>query len=867
MKGLFRRIKKWVAVLLKPMIERIKSGPVRRRSRYARYYETLRIDENTVLYEAFAGRGMLCNPYAIFKYLMTEAAFSGLKHVWVLDNPEQHRLLIEEYRSYPNVTFVKYESRTYLKYLCKAKYLVNNSTFPPYFTKKTGQIYINTWHGIPLKTLGFDMPDGNLTCANTIRNFLQTDFLLAANSFLSKIFLESYKLQGLFEGKIIEAGYPRTDLLVLADRQEMIQKLKLYGVGAKAEQKIILYAPTWKGKTFGKPDDSIHTYLAFKEYVESRIDTSEYQILVKPHQSVYQANKQQIDQYDCFVPAMIDATELLAITDILITDYSSIYFDYLPTNRPVFFYIPDLEAYSDYRGLYFPIEDLPGPATANLDTLCVWLKSTQNVMEEKKEKFVEIRDWSIVLEPGKITEKVIQIVFKGEKEPVFIKSADSKRKKKILFHRGSMRVNGISTSFLSLLKNIDYDKYDVSAVVSPTRKEEEQSLIFSIDPRVRVLTRSSTLNVTLFEDIHQKIISNYGLNQKRRDSRLFEKAFGREYKRCFGDSKFDYIMDFDGYRIFYNLIYFQQKTASVGIWQHSDMFAEQVKKFDWLKNLFTLYPFFDTIISCSQAIMEVNRKNLSTDETFKKFTYAKNTFDFHRVVQGAMEDSFVVYGEKAYCYIAGTRTEAISSAKLVPLELSDRTLNKCKSPNGILEIQYTERDWRPEKTLRFATMGRLSVEKNHECLIKAFYKFQLDYPNSILYIIGEGLLRKKLEDQISKLKLQTKVILTGNLKNPFALLKHCDCFVLPSLHEGQPMVIQEVRVLKLPIIVSNFSSVNGSLIENGQLMIEPTEDGIYSGLKAYVAGEVPTEYTFDAERYNREAYGEFLAAIGEPQDK
>ncbi len=81
------------------------------------------------------------------------------------------------------------------------------------------------------------------------------------------------------------------------------------------------------------------------------------------------------------------------------------------------------------------------------------------------------------------------------------------------------------------------------------------------------------------------------------------------------------------------------------------------------------------------------------------------------------------------------------------------------------------------------------------------------------------------------------------------------------------MVIQEVRVLKLPIIVSNFSSVNGSLIENGQLMIEPTEDGIYSGLKAYVAGEVPTEYTFDAERYNREAYGEFLAAIGEPQDK
>ena len=131
----------------------------------------------------------------------------------------------------------------------------------------------------------------------------------------------------------------------------------------------------------------------------------------------------------------------------------------------------------------------------------------------------------------------------------------------------------------------------------------------------------------------------------------------------------------------------------------------------------------------------------------------------------------------------------------------------------------------------------------------------------MLYILGDGPERENLWNLIRQLNLQDHVILTGNLSNPFGLLNQCDCFVLPSLHEGQPLVVFEARVLHMPIILSRFSSVGGSVIENGQYLVDMDEESIYNGLHAYLAGEVPCDYVFEADAYNREAYAEFEAAV------
>ena len=90
---------------------------------------------------------------------------------------------------------------------------------------------------------------------------------------------------------------------------------------------------------------------------------------------------------------------------------------------------------------------------------------------------------------------------------------------------------------------------------------------------------------------------------------------------------------------------------------------------------------------------------------------------------------------------------------------------------------------------------------------------------TFIYILGDGPLKGKLSKLIRELGLDGRVILAGNVKNPFAVMKHCDCFVLPSLHEGQPMVIHEARAMHMPIILSDFDSVSGVSIENGQYQI------------------------------------------------
>ena len=105
------------------------------------------------------------------------------------------------YRDDPNVKFIKFQSVEYREYLATAKYLINNVSFPGYFTKRKEQIFVDTWHGIPLKTIGFDIPAGKVSAGNTVRNFLAADYLIAPNHFMTEIYENAFKMKNLYPGK------------------------------------------------------------------------------------------------------------------------------------------------------------------------------------------------------------------------------------------------------------------------------------------------------------------------------------------------------------------------------------------------------------------------------------------------------------------------------------------------------------------------------------------------------------------------------------------------------------------------------------------------------------------------------------------
>jgi len=841
------------SLLLGPLKKFIFHPAQRRDLYYVWYYKHKRVKKQMILYESFYGRGLLCNPYAIFQELIQNPEYGTFQHIWVLDRLENHQELMQKYKKkYSNVKFVQFESKKYLKYLASAKYLVNNFTFSTYFIKKPEQIYVNTWHGIPLKTLGYDEPQGALVMSNTARNFFHADYMISANPFLTDIYMHAFKQGGLSEVKIIEEGYPRLDLLVHTQKDTIYKELHEAGVSVQTDKKIILYAPTWRGG-YSNPDCSLDGFVNLKETLEQMIDTSAYQILVKVHQVVYSKIKETLDDFSYVIPATVDANAVLSITDIFFSDYSSIYFDFLATGKPVLFYITDLERYLKQRGMYFGLEALPGPYTDDLEILGGWICKIQEVFAKHKKHYDKVRSWSCSYEIGSITKKIVRAVFLGQTEGVHIVECKN-NKKKLLISRGPVQTNGISTALINLLNQVDYEAYDVTVLVKPPIDGRQKEQIMKINPKARVLLRQGGMVAGILEEIRNNFYTQ--TNPVKGFGRLFfpKRAYERECRRLFGDCVFDYAIDYDGYDITFATFCLMQKNAKTGIWMHNDMTSEYQTRFHWLKRVFAIYHKFDYLVSCSRQIMEVNRKHLSAYANQEKFRYAKNCVDFARVRKGSQTGS--ILRKQDFCYYTLSEGGMIKSLRLIPLqpEPFDTAMG------GTFDICSNQEKVK-NKIVRFVNLARLSAEKNQAEMIKAFARLAQEQPNVMLYIIGQGPERKNLENLIRKLNMQDRAILTGVLSNPFGLMYQCDCFVLPSLYEGQPLTVFEARALHLPVILSDFSSVEGSLLENGQYIVHMDADSIYKGMLAYLCGKIENTYVFHDDTYNKEAYEEFKQAL------
>lgn len=787
-----------------------------RRSKYARYYKHLAIEENIILYDAYFGRGMICNPYAIFLELVSNDEFKDYTHIWVLEDRVGSEPVMKPYFKNPNVRAVSRHSDDHLKYLASAGYIITNVSLPFYYCKKPGQIYVNTWHGTPIKSLGYDIPGSAATISNVLRNFLSTDYIISASPFLTSVYLEKYKLDGIYNGKIIEEGYPRNDRLLNADKSQVLSLLEKYNISIEPNKKIILYAPTWKGNDYYHPQVDVDEYINFKRTIEEHLNSDEYQVLLKPHQVVYKELQKSGRLNDSLIPAYIDTNELLSITDILISDYSSIFFDFLSSNKPVIFYIPDLEEYKNYRGLYMEPDALPGPALTSLEDVAKVINNLDETINAYKDKYSAAKEFSCPYDDGKVTERLVDIIFRGKTQDATGRKYNiltcENKKKKLLFFGGGLRMNGISTALRTMLDYIDYDKYDVTVYAGNLKFDDSKEMICTFNENARIFSRVAFTPATFTEQIRNDLLRVFGFNFPLMKYIYPKKMYDREFLRCFGESQFDTVIDYSGYGSFYSILLLSANGAKKLIWQHNDLLTDKKKVVRGrkphnreLRVVFSAYPFYDKIVGCSEATMKVNLEKIGYKDLKDKCCFVRNAANFTRVIEGA-KTSF---------------TEETASDAGMP-ELLNKSLNS------------------------FVNMGRLSPEKNQEALIRAFAKLYDERKDVRLYIIGDGPLMNELKALVSLLGLEGKVILTGNMENPFMLMKECSCFVLPSLHEGQPVSLLEARLLKLPIIMSDFSSAASSIMDGGQLVIGNTVNDIYDGLVAFIRGEVPTcEFNYD----------------------
>ena len=300
-------------------------------------FRSLPIEEDKIFFESMSTRYFNDNPRAIYEELCKRGG--KWKLVWGLKNCKTD--------IGPGGTVAMYNSLEYWRHMATAKYIVSNIN-QYQLVKRPGQIVINTMHGIPLKHMGLDAVKSPRTREKMIRVFTKDwDIFVSPCDYMTKIIRdeESYG----FKGKMLELGYPRNDVLVKNVDNEELRVSVRAKLGVPDGKKLILYAPTFRSKK------RLDVPLDFTMMKEALAD--EYCLAFRAHYLV----KQFIDPgiYDGFVldgNIIENTNDLLVGADVLITDYSSIMFDFSIFKRPMVFYIPDWEKYAKSRGTYF---DLP----------------------------------------------------------------------------------------------------------------------------------------------------------------------------------------------------------------------------------------------------------------------------------------------------------------------------------------------------------------------------------------------------------------------------------------------------------------------------------------------------------------------------
>ncbi|WP_217368205.1 bifunctional glycosyltransferase family 2 protein/CDP-glycerol:glycerophosphate glycerophosphotransferase [Kitasatospora sp. MMS16-BH015] len=348
--GRLPRVLRRQAKAIAPVLRRgVRSG-----ARFTAYsaLRRLPLDEQLAVYAAYWHRGYACNPAAIYRKARELAP--QVRGVWVVETKAQAAALPD------GVPYVLLNSPGYLRAMATAKYFVNNVNFPHTMVKRPGSVHVQTQHGTPLKTMGMDLREYPIAAEGMDFDRLREavgrwDYLVSPNPHTSEHFSRAFP--GRYE--LLETGYPRNDRLALATPAETAAVRERLGLAAG--QRTVLYAPTHREGQGG------YVPLADLRELAARLG-SDHTLLVRTHYfhtggpgelgtGAGAAEIRDVSDH----PTVED---LYLAADVLVTDYSSMMFDYAVLDRPIVVFAPDWEEYRRVRGVYFDLLATPPGAVA-----------------------------------------------------------------------------------------------------------------------------------------------------------------------------------------------------------------------------------------------------------------------------------------------------------------------------------------------------------------------------------------------------------------------------------------------------------------------------------------------------------------------
>lgn len=803
------------------------------------------LDTNAVFYEAFHGQGALCNPEAIFRFLVTSPAYSHLHHYWSLKNEESGQQIRSEFAGHPKVTFLETGSKEYFVQLERSKYLINNSTFPPRFIKRTGQIYLNTWHGTPFKKMLYDTPAGAYSASNTLKNMMASDYLLSQNDHMSQVmYRHAFGLEDLFKGTVIEDGYPRTDHQFFSEglRLEKAEVLSEFGIHI-GSSRVILYAPTWRGNDLNNPTDDVDRLVKEVTQLRQGLVGQDVKILLRIHQFLYPQAANRSELVGMIIPNEVPANICLGLADHLVTDFSSIFFDYLSLERPIHFYVPDLTEYSRDRGLYFKLEELPGAVSETINDLVLDIQRA--ITDESYETVSVISSSNFTQhDDGNVTERIVSYVFGGTEIPDEKRAQISSGRKTMLMFPGGFLPNGITTSALNFLSQIDHDAYKVLVILKADARRE---FVARINSRAQVYFEPGSIVRNRKEQNHWARFSSLGGKTAPELAEDVRRTFVREAQRLFSGYEFDAVLDFDGYSGHWARVLGNAVGKVKAIWQHNDLQADSNRNVDGvfphktnLELVFRAYGRFDRLVSVSEPLSRINAAKLREFSASDKFVFVENFIDEATILATARGPKITPEHTVSSNPLRGELSKDVAQLRnLYSPEVLEREFDRQK---------ICEKFSAPGQ-ITFSFAGRLSPEKGLDLLLEAFAIVAERAEKARLLIIGDGPEKQRLKRLSQDLGISRRVVFTGHQSFGMALVDQSDCFVMSSKHEGQPMVLLEAQVLGKPIVSSEFPAIEGALRSGNGLVTPRDKESLAQGMLDFLEGKV-LHHDFSAIDYN-----------------
>ncbi|MGI6010624.1 MAG: bifunctional glycosyltransferase/CDP-glycerol:glycerophosphate glycerophosphotransferase [Ruminococcus sp.] len=499
---------------------------------YTKAYERYPVDKNLILLESKHGEDIAGNIFNLIRVLQGEEYAGYRVLLTVTEKLEPRFRKLTELYHLDRVKLVYLRTKEYYRALASAGYLITDTSFPTYFIKKEEQTYLNTWHGTPLKGMGRVVPGREYGLGNVQRNFLIADYLLYQNEFSRDIFLDDYMLRNIYPGEVMLSGYPRNSALFNRDMAEKIRRENnLEGM------QLIAYMPTWRGmlhkNEFDKQVKDICKYL-------TEIDSSlrEDQVFfVKLHPFVN--NDVDYSSFRHIRPFIGDyeTYDFLNAADVLVTDYSSIMFDYAVTGKKIVLFTYDREEYLKNRGMYLDLNEIEFPVADTVGELIQELDKPNGGYPLFQERFCSH-------DSAETAQEVMDVLLQ-KKESTFCEKVQRKEGRKVLVYGDTISA---AKQFDKIIKDVNELAGGEDHVYFAFRAhlaKKNTALLQNLESSVGYFPLYKGLDGLLTEYLARWLYLKLGMTGSLIEKKM-ERLCRREIKKFFGQVKFDRIIYYRG---------------------------------------------------------------------------------------------------------------------------------------------------------------------------------------------------------------------------------------------------------------------------------------------------------------------------------